>query len=252
MGRLTGKVALVTGAAQGIGAAYAAALAAEGARVAVADVADPQPTASAIDKAGGEAIALVCDVTDPASVASAVTETIRRLGSLDILVNNAAIFGKLGQRPFTEITSEEWDKVSAVNIRGIFECCKAAVPVMRRQKGGKIVNIASATVFKGAPMMLHYVASKGAVIALTRALAREVGGDDICVNCIAPGLIMSDNVRVNADYDDAFISANTATRALRRKAAPGDLIGPLIFLCSAESDFMTGQTVVVDGGSVMH
>jgi NAD(P)-dependent dehydrogenase (short-subunit alcohol dehydrogenase family) len=167
-------------------------------------------------------------------------------------VNNAAIFAGLALTPFEQIASEEWDRVNAVNVRGVFECCRAAVPAMRRQGGGRIVNIASATVFKGAPMLLHYVASKGAVIALTRALAREVGKDGIGVNCIAPGFTLSDGVRENGDYDEAFRAANAATRAIPRDAVPADMLGALVFLCSAESEFVTGQTIVVDGGSVMH
>ena len=182
-----------------------------------------------------------------------VRETERAFGRVDILVNNAAIFASLKSGPFEEISSREWDMVHAVNVRGVFECCKAAVPAMRRQGGGRIVNVASATVFKGAPMLLHYVASKGAVVALTRALAREVGKDRIAVNCIAPGLTLSEGVKANASYDDAFVGANTATRAFAREAEPaGHARHRSIFLCSADSDFITGQTIVVDGGSVMH
>jgi NAD(P)-dependent dehydrogenase (short-subunit alcohol dehydrogenase family) len=168
------------------------------------------------------------------------------------LVNNAAIFGKLEGKPFTDITSQEWDAVNAVNVRGVFECCKAVVPEMRKRGGGRIVNIASATVFKGSPMLLHYVASKGAVVALTRALARELGGDNICVNALAPGFVLSESVVANPSYDAGFVAANTASRSLRREAEPDDMVGPLVFLCSPESAFMTGQTGVVDGGSVMH
>jgi len=250
--RLTGKAAIVTGGAQGIGAAYAKALAAEGARVCVGDVADSSAVRDAIIAAGGEAIAARVDVTDAASVGAMVAATTKAFGRLDILVNNAAIFGKLEIKPFTEISSAEWDQVSAVNVRGVFECCKAAIPDMRRLGSGRIVNIASATVFKGSPLLLHYVASKGAVVALTRALAREVGIDNITVNCIAPGLVMSESVAANMSYGHEFVAANTASRALKREAAPGDMIGPMIFLCSDESAFMTGQTVVVDGGSIMH
>lgn len=249
-GRLAGKVAIVTGAAQGIGAEYALALAAEGASVCVVDIRSPEATAARI--ATGNALALTCNVTSAAAVAEMVARAEERFGGVDILVNNAAVFAGLEARPFEEITSQEWDAVHAVNVRGVFECCKAAVPAMRRRGGGRIVNIASATVFKGSPMLLHYVASKGAVVALTRALAREVGKDNIGVNCLAPGFTLSEGVRANASYDDAFRAANTATRAIPRDAEPADMLGTLVFLCSPESAFVTGQTIVVDGGSVMH
>lgn len=248
--RLAGKVAIVTGAAQGIGAEYALALAAEGASVCVVDIRPPEATAARIG-AGG-ALALTCDVTSATAVAEMVGRAEGRFGGVDILVNNAAIFAGLEARPFEEITSQEWDAVHAVNVRGVFECCKAAVPAMRRGGGGRIVNIASATVFKGSPMLLHYVASKGAVVALTRALAREVGRHNIGVNCLAPGFTLSEGVRANASYDGAFRAANTATRAIPRDAEPTDMLGTLVFLCSPESAFVTGQTIVVDGGSVMH
>jgi NAD(P)-dependent dehydrogenase (short-subunit alcohol dehydrogenase family) len=181
-----------------------------------------------------------------------VREAERAFGGVDILVNNAAIFASLESRPFEQITTAEWDRVNAVNVRGVFECCKAAVPAMRKRGGGRIVNISSATVFKGSPMLLHYVTSKGAVVALTRALAREVGQNKIGVNCIAPGFTLSDGVKDNPSYTDAFRNANTATRAMPRDGHPADLIGTLVFLCSPDSDFITGQTIVVDGGSVMH
>ena len=250
--RLAGKAALVTGGAQGIGAAYAKALAAEGAKVCVSDVTDCRAVCDMITATGGEAIAVMADVTDPPAVRAMVADTVNAFGRLDILVNNAAIFGKLEIRPFTEISSAEWDQVSAVNVRGVFECCKAVVDEMRRRGSGRIVNVASATVFKGSPLLLHYVASKGAVVALTRALARELGPDNITVNCIAPGLVISESVASNRSYDADFISANMGSRSLQREATPADMIGPMIFLCSDESAFMTGQTVVVDGGSVMH
>lgn len=250
--RLSGKVAIVTGAAQGIGAQYALALAREGAKVCIADVAAADEPQRLIAAEGSEAIFVKTDVTDQGAVEAMVREAESAFGRVDILVNNAAIFASLKGKPFEEISSAEWDMVHAVNVRGVFECCKAAVPAMRRQGGGKIVNVASGTAFKGSPMLLHYVASKGAVVALTRALAREVGKDRIAVNCIAPGLTLSEGVKANASYDDAFVSANTATRAFAREAEPADMLGTVVFLCSADSDFITGQTIVVDGGSVMH
>ena len=251
-GKLEGRTAIVTGAAQGIGAEYALALAREGARLCVSDIADTGRTCERIAELNAEAIGIRCDVTDVGSVEKLVAETEKAFGSLDILVNNAAIFAGLRGQSFSDISTQDWDAVFAVNARGVFECCKAAVPIMRRRKRGKIVNVASATVFKGSPMLLHYVASKGAVVAITRALARELGPDGICVNCIAPGFTLSEGVEANSFYDGSFKSSNVATRALSRDAVPEDLVGPVVFLSSDESNFMTGQTVVVDGGSVMH
>jgi NAD(P)-dependent dehydrogenase (short-subunit alcohol dehydrogenase family) len=249
--RLSGRVAIVTGAAQGIGAQYARALAAEGAAVVLGDLQDAAPVAQAIVAAGGKALAVSVDVTDPASVKKMVAETVKQFGGLDILVNNAALFAQLTVKPFEQIDSAEWDKVMAVNVRGIFECAKAAVPEMRKKKYGKIVNIASGTVFKGAPLLLHYVTSKGAVVAMTRCLARELGDDGIRVNTLAPGLVMSEGVRANPSKA-ASIKNNVASRAIKRDATPEDMCGTMVYLCSEESDFVTGQVIVVDGGSVMH
>jgi NAD(P)-dependent dehydrogenase (short-subunit alcohol dehydrogenase family) len=249
---LQGKVALVTGAAQGIGAFYAKALAARGAAVCVSDVSDPAEVVAAIRETGGQALGAIADVTDPRSVEAMVAKAVESFGSADILVNNAALFGKLELKPFAQISSAEFDAVMTVNVRGTFECCKAVLPQMRRQRYGKIVNVASGTVFKGTPMLLHYVASKGAIVALTRAIAREVGDDGIRVNCIAPGLTMSENVRGNPVWADALIKGNIASRAIKREEQPEDLVGTVVFLSSPDSDFMTGQTIVVDGGSAMH
>ena len=251
-GRLQGRVAIITGAAQGIGAVYAKALAAEGAAVAVSDVLDAGPVAAEIQSAGGRALALKNDVTDPASVRAMVADTVAAFGQVDVLVTNAALFGNLSLKPVTEIDSAEWDKVMAVNVRGVFECAKAVVPEMRKRKYGKIVNIASGTVFKGTPMLLHYVTSKGAVVAMTRCLARELGDDGIRVNTLAPGLVMSDNVIANPAWKGAVVANNIASRAIKKDLYPADLTGTLVYLCSGESDFVTGQVVVVDGGSVMH
>jgi len=250
--RLKGKVAIVTGAAQGIGAEYARALAAEGAAVALADVADPQTVGEQIKAAGGQAIARVTDVSDAGSVTELVRLCASEFGRVEILVNNAGIFGSLALQPFEQIDSREFDAVMRVNVRGVFECSRAVAPLMREQNYGKIVNIASGTVFKGTPMLLHYVASKGAVVAITRCLARELGGDGVRVNCLAPGLTMSESVLNNPAWTESIIANNMASRAIKREAMPEDMIGTVVFLCSPESDFITGQTIVVDGGSVMH
>ncbi len=250
-GRLAGKVAIVTGAGQGLGAAFSKALASEGAKVVVADIIPTTSTCDAIIKSGGAAIGFAADVTDRASVEKLIAQAKSAYGGLDIVVNNAALSGKIEMLPLTEISSADWDKVLAVNTRGVFEMMRAAVPAMRERGGGSIINIASGTAIKGTPGLLHYVASKGAVISMTRASARELGHDKIRVNCIAPGLTMSDGVRNNQSWDDAVRAANVASRSLKRDMEPDDLIGALIFLASSDSAFMTGQTLAVDGGSVM-
>ncbi len=252
MERLSGKVAIVTGAAQGIGASYAMAMAAEGAKVVVSDLTESAETLAQIKKAGGDAIDCPADVSSPEAVAAMAGKAIEVYGGIDILVNNAAMFGKLVDKPFTEIASTEWDNVMAVNVRGSFECIKAVFPTMRDNNYGKIINIASGTVFKGAPHLLHYVTSKGAIIAMTRSLSRELGEYNICINALAPGLTMSENVAAGSNYNADRLNANMVTRALKRLQEPRDLVGAVLFLASSDSDFMTGQTMVVDGGSVMH
>lgn len=251
MGRLDGRVAIVTGAAQGIGAAYAKALAAEGAKTVVTDILDTETTVNIIKQQGGEALGLHVDVTDDDSLKQMVEKTLAEYGKIDVCVTNAALFGDLQQKPFMEIGNDEFDRVMTVNIRGVFQTIKAVVPEMRKQKYGKIVNIASGTVFKGTPMLAHYVTSKGAVVAMTRALAREVGDDGISVNALAPGLTMSEKVLGDDQWQQGKV-ANTSSRAFKREETPEDLLGAMLFLCSSDSDFVTGQTLVVDGGSVMH
>jgi NAD(P)-dependent dehydrogenase (short-subunit alcohol dehydrogenase family) len=249
--RLSGRTAIVTGAARGIGAAYARGLAAEGAAVCLCDVSDPAPVAAQIRAAGGEAMSVVADVTSPDAVGAAVRAAEAWHGGIQVLVNNAGVFATLKRKPFYEIPSDEWDWVMAVNTRGSFECAKAVAPIMRRQKYGKIINIASGTLFKGSTGMMQYVASKGAVVAMTRVMARELGEDNICVNCIAPGLTLSEGVTENEDHI-AGVPANAATRCFKRPEKPEDLVGAVLFFASAESDFVTGQTLLVDGGAVFN
>ena len=251
MGKLDGKVAIVTGAGRGIGVEYAKVLAEEGAMVTVSDIVDPTTTVNIIKQAGGEAMGIECDVTKPDQIESMVSKTVEAYGKLDIMVTNAALFADLQQKSFLEIDEAEWDRVMQVNTRGVFSCVKAAVPEMKKNGYGKIVNIASGTVFKGTPMLLHYVSSKGAQVAFTTAQAREEGDHGITVNCIAPGLTMSGKV-IDDDQWIAVKDGNTASRAIKREQVPEDLIGTLVFFASSDSDFITGQTLVVDGGSAMH
>ena len=247
--RLSGKVAVITGGAAGIGFAYARRFIAEGARVVVADVADPGAAVDKLD-ATGRALGVRADVSDAGSVRAMVEAALARFGRIDVLVNNAAVFATLKPQPFDEIPDAEWDRVMAVNVKGVWNCACAVVPAMRAQGGGRIVNVASAIVAKGTAMLMHYVTSKGAVVAMTRALARELGPDRITVNAVAPGLIMSDTVQANPDITAFQATAVMQARSLRRDAFPDDVEGTVIFLASDDSAFMSGQTLIVDGGSV--
>jgi NAD(P)-dependent dehydrogenase (short-subunit alcohol dehydrogenase family) len=250
--KLKGKVAIITGGARGIGKAYALRLAEEGARIVVADVIDGTGVKEEIVKKGGEAIALHTDVSNEESVRAMARKAIEQFGRIDILINNAGLFVGLGKRPFYEISSEEWDQVLGVNLKGVFLCCKAVYPQMKKQRKGKIINVSSATFHQGVPYFLHYVASKGGIIALTRALAREVGDDRICVNAIAPGLTVSEMVRGNPMYPEGALKMVASGRCLKRDEVPEDLTGTIVFLASDDSDFVTGQTIIVDGGSALN
>ena len=251
MGRLEGRVAVVTGAAQGLGAAFARALASEGAKVAVADLDSGASVVDEIAAAGGEAIDLPTDVSNEDGCEAMVAHTLEAFGRLDILVNNAAIFTAVERKPFDEIPVAEWDAVMGVNVRGVWLGCKAAVRPMREQNYGKIISICTGRIFKGSPFFLHYDASKAAVLGITRSLAREVGDHNICVNAIAPGSTMSENVLKRTNWSGGGPEITRATRALKRDETPDDLVGACVFLASSDSDFITGQTMVVDGGSAM-
>ena len=249
--RVEGRVCIVTGAAQGIGATYAKSLAGEGAKVVVSDIDDASAVADEIRASGDDALALRSDVADWDSCQEMVAKTVEAFGRLDVLINNAAIFGKLERASIDEISPELFDRVMKVNVGGTFLCTKAAVPVMREQRYGKIVNISTSRIFAGLPFYLHYDASKGAVFGMTRAMAKELGDDGIRVNAIAPGSTMSENVKARTDWRDGGPAAKLAGRSLKRLQKPDDLIGACIFFASAESDFVTGQTLVIDGGGAM-
>ncbi len=254
IGRLESRVAIVTGAAHGIGRVYALRLAAEGAKVAIADLDTDgaEAVAKEISSDGGEAIGVYCDVSDEKAVAAMVSATVEAYGRVDILINNAGMFSvvPMSRVGFEEISRDEWDKMMDVNVAGTWLACKAVVPEMRKNGYGKIVNISSGVVFKGVPMRVHYVASKAAVIGFTRTLAREVGGDNITVNCIAPGGTLSEE-NPSQEVLEAR-EKKTGDRAIKRVQMPEDLAGAVAFFASQDSDFITGQTLVVDGGSAMH
>jgi NAD(P)-dependent dehydrogenase (short-subunit alcohol dehydrogenase family) len=253
MGQLDGRVIIVTGAAQGIGVGYAQGLAEQGARIVAADAQDPEPVAATIRQAGGEAIGVKADVTDDGAIKDLVAASEDAFGGrIDGLINNAALFTSLERRRFEDFDLDEFDDVMRVNVRGVWQMTRVVTPVMRRQKYGKIVNIASGTVYKGSPMLLHYVASKGAIVAMSRALAKELGDDNICVNTIAPGLTQTDVIMAQGRYSNEHFEASVASRALKRLQSPEDLVGAAAFLMSTASDFMTGQVLVVDGGSVFN
>lgn len=253
-GRLAGRVVIVTGGAHGIGRTYCEGLAREGARVVVADVDGAAATAvaDALCASGLEALAIGTDVSDEASAVAMAERTLERFGRIDVLVNNAAIFSTIPIRrvPIEEITLAEWEQVMAVNLRGVFLASRAVLPAMKRQRAGKIINIASATAFSGSPTRIHYVASKGGVLAFTRTLAREVGPYGITVNALAPGATLSEEHPT--DDDLRRHERRVQGQALRRVETPADLVGTLLYLASSDSDFMTGQALVVDGGLVMH
>ena len=245
---LAGKVAVVTGGAQGIGHAIAEGLARAGARIVIADLQRGEEAAAGFE--GG--IGLTVDVSSEEDTQRLVDETVARCGRLDILVNNAGLYASLEMRPFDQIPLVEWRQVMDVNVASMFLTCKAAVPVMREAGGGKIVNISSGTPFRGVPFLLHYVTSKGAIVALTRSLAKELGRDGIHVNCVAPGFTMSDGVQAHPEVIDALRDVSVAARTIQRDQLPEDVVGAVVFLCSSEADFVTGQTMVIDGGQYFH
>ncbi len=248
MGDLAGRVAVVTGAAQGIGRAIAEGLAGAGARIVVADLQGAEEAAQSFP----DGVGVTADVAEEASVRRLADEVVSRCGTVDILVNNAGLYASLEMRSFLDIPLEEWRRVMDVNVASMFLTCRAFVPIMRERGGGKIVNISSGTPFRGVPFLLHYVTSKGAIVALTRALAKELGKDNVLVNCVAPGFTMSAGVEAHPEVIDKLRDVSVAARTIQRDQLPEDVVGAVVYLCGPGSDFVTGQTIVIDGGQTFH
>lgn len=250
--RLQERVVIITGAGRGIGLAFAQGMAAEGARVVVAeiDVKAGQKAAREIKAQGGDALFVHADITSEQSTMEMAAAAIKAYGAIDVLINNAALFGGLQMKPVEEIHVEEWDKVMAVNLRGLFLTVRAVLPQMKKQGQGKIINISSNTVFSGGPLLSHYVTSKAGVIGFTRSLAKEVGRSGICVNAVTPGLTGTEAAAETIPVERFETVAGL--RALGRHQEPVDLLGTVLFLASADSDFITGQTINVDGGQILY
>jgi len=248
---VAGKTIAITGAARGLGQEFARHLAAAGANIVVGDVNDCAATVDLVTNAGGKAVAVTLDVTDAASAQAMIEAGLAAFGRIDGLVNNAALYGGLKGGRFETIAETEWDACMAVNVKGIWNCCKAAVPAMR-QGGGSIVNIASLAATYGMPYGLHYTTSKAAVIGLTRGLARELGRDGIRVNALAPSAVLTEGTsEFFGDKLDRALQAVKAGQTIQRNLVPADLTGTVAWLLSDESGFVTGQTIAVDGGTVM-
>jgi NAD(P)-dependent dehydrogenase (short-subunit alcohol dehydrogenase family) len=246
--KLEGQVALVTGGSQGIGHAIAQGLAAEGARIVIADLQRAEEAAGAFP----DGVGIAADVSSEEDVERVAAEAFERCGGVDVVVNNAGLYASLAMRPFTEIPLDEWRRVMDVNVASMFLVCKALVPRMQERGGGAIVNISSGTPFRGVPFLLHYVTSKGAIVAFTRALAKELGPAGIRVNCVAPGFTMSEGVKAHPEVVEKLRDVSIAARTIQRDQVPEDVVGAVVFLASPEASFVTGQTMVIDGGQYFH
>jgi 3-oxoacyl-[acyl-carrier protein] reductase len=249
---LSGRTVIITGGGKGIGKVYAEEFAKVGAQVVAADIdaAAARAVADSLVTQGCEALALETDIASEDSTKSMAEAVLERFGSIDVLINNASMMSVLARRSWLEIPIEEWDRVMAVNLRGMFLSCRAVFPAMRAKMRGKIVNISSSRVWEGTPNRLHYTTSKAGVIGFTRALAREVGEFGITVNAVTPGYTLSETQVATSSGN--YLASRVEGRVFERAQVPGDLVGAVMFLSSAASDFMTGQTINVDGGKAMH
>ena len=249
--RLEGKVAIVTGGGRGLGKAFCLKLAEEGAKIVVVDVIDTTGTVKEIEERNGSAIGLKVDVSQEEDTQRMAGETVAKFGRIDVLVNNAAIFYGLERKSFQDISTEEWDRLMAVNVKGQWLCAKAVAPEMKKQGKGKIINVASNVAFTGHVGFLHYLTSKAAILGLTRGLAGELGEHGICVNSLCPGMAMTE-ARKLYTTDEQAVERARKEQLIKRPQQAEDLVGIVAFLASDESDLMTGQTVVVDGGWILH
>lgn len=252
MGTLDGQCAIITGAAYGIGFASARRLASEGAAVIMADLQGHEAAAARLHETGANAVPLTADVTVEQSVDDLVKRVMAQFGRIDILVNNAAISAELKPGPFEQQSASEWQRIYDVNVVGVFRMCRAVSPHMRGAKSGRIINIASGTAFKGTPGMLHYIASKGAIISMTRSLAAEFATDGVLVNAVSPGFTITESVAASPEINQAYSGAAISTRLIKRDAFPDDVAKVIYFLASPDAAFVTGQTIAADGGSVFH
>ena len=250
--QLAGKVAIVTGGAKGIGYAVAETLAARGASLVLADQEGAKEAAARLAAKDARALGLSVDVASENDTAKMAEAAVSAFGGVDILVNNAAIFSSLTPKPFEEIDPADWRRVMEVNTLGVFLCARAVLPAMKARGGGRIVNISSGVAFKGNPWFAHYVASKGAVLSLTRALATELGRHNVLVNSVAPGFTLSDGVVGNPALVAGAREPSLRGRVLARDMMPSDVVGAVAFFAGPDSAFITGQTLVVDGGAYFH
>lgn len=249
---MDGKVVVVTGGAIGIGRAISEKFCDMGARLVIADRNGAQAAATELSRSNYTALGVTCDVSNPQDTEAMAKAAHEEFGRIDVLVNNAGIYSSLEPKPFEELEVKEWRSLLDVNVIGPFLACKAVVPVMKSQGEGRIINISSGTPFKGVPFMLHYVASKGAVNAMTKALAKELGGFGVNVNGVAPGFTLSDGVRANPVQIEKLKEISLQARVIARDQHPSDIVGAVAFLASSEASFITGQTLVVDGGAYFH